>query len=223
MTKSLTRALLAAALAAMPMAALSAPQTPSWIQRLRQLLNIAPTQAVGGSRSSNRSSSVCLLSPVSVVPEINQTLLVGVSRPVLWSAQPLNELVLEQKGEMRWQALASSSRLIEGPILWPLQPLKPSETFTLRLRAAGNSGADAVELTLRAAEAATLQRGDQLAHLLRSEDNAWRRLLQVAVARGDRPTAALVLSSSSNREGLQAQIRQQLCASSPTHPNLEGT
>ena len=218
MTNSLQQALMAALLAAIPMSTLTAPQTPSWVQRLRQLLNIAPTQAVGGSRSAS-SSSVCLLSPVSMALEAGQTLVVGVTKPVLWAAQPLNELILEQDGETRWQVLATSRHLIEGPILWPLPPLKPGEMITLRLRAARSSGADFVELTLQAADAATLNRGDQLAESLNSDGSAWRRRLQNAVTAGDRPTSALLLSSSSGEKGLQEQIRKKLCSPVPTHPN----
>lgn len=54
---------------------------------------------------------------MAVVPLANSTLL---------AAEPLNEVRIERNATILWRRLVSSSQAIEGPISWPLKPLKPN-------------------------------------------------------------------------------------------------
>lgn len=142
----------------------------SVIQKLRDFLGLNPPVAVGGSRSSG-DLRVCLLSPWPGQP-------VGVTTPVLLAAGPLNELRLEQGDQVLWQQRASSTQAIEGPVAWPIRPLKPGEVMTLKVRPRGASGGDFSSYTLRAADAATLQANQLQLDALGSDPKAWNALIE---------------------------------------------
>ena len=61
---------------------------------------------------------------------------------VLLAAEPLNEVRIERNGTILWRRLASSTQVIEGPIGWPLDALKPNESLQLKLRPRGGSGGE---------------------------------------------------------------------------------
>lgn len=124
------------------------------LQRLRELIGINPRQAVGGSRGS-RSMSVCLITPrlVGSRTTSSPTAVVSLPRPTLLIAGELNEVRLEQDGQVLWQQRASSTRPITGPIAWPLPSLQPGERMLLRLRPRGAAGGDFADVQLRAASA----------------------------------------------------------------------
>ena len=142
----------------------------SVIQKLRDFLGLNPPVAVGGSRSSG-DLRVCLLSPWPGQP-------VGVTTPVLLAAGPLNELRLEQGDQVLWQQRASSTQAIEGPVAWPIRPLKPGEGMTLKVRPRGASGGDFASYVLRAADAATLQANQLQLEALGSDLKAWNALIE---------------------------------------------
>lgn len=158
----------------------------SVIQKLRDFLGLNPPVAVGGTRSSGELR-VCLLSPWPGQP-------VGVSTPVLMAAGPLNELRLEQGNQLLWQQRASSTKAIEGPVPWPIRPLKPGEEITLKVRPRGASGGDFASYTLRTADAATLQANQRQLDALGSDSKAWARAIE-SLGPKQASTAAALLSS----------------------------
>jgi len=62
------------------------------------------------------------------------------STPTIWADRPLAEILIEREGVPVWQKLATSKQSIEGPISWPLEPLKACESCTLKLRPFGALG-----------------------------------------------------------------------------------
>jgi hypothetical protein len=180
------------------------PQQPSLslIQKLRAFLGVNPPIAIGGSRGSD-AQSVCLLSPWPGQP-------VGVTTPVLQAAGPLNELRLEQGDQLLWQQRASSTKAIEGPVAWPIQPLKPGDVITLKVRPRGASGGDFASFTLRVADAATLQANQRQIEALGSDASAWSRALEGFGPNQGAKVAALLSSS-----GAPEALRQSFGCSSP--------
>ena len=172
----------------------------SVIQKLRDFLGLNPPVAVGGSRSSGELSA-CLLSPWPGQP-------VGVTTPVLLAAGPLNELRLEQGDQLLWQQRASSTKAIEGPVAWPIRPLKPGEVMTLKVRPRGASGGDFASYTLRAADADTLQADQQLLAALGSDPKAWYRAIETLGPKQADRAAALLSSPMA-----PAALRQSLSCS----------
>ena len=136
-------------------------QQQSLLQRLRDLIGYNPRQAVGGSRSGS-GPDICLITPRFQPGDASATApataTVALARPTLLAAGPLNEVRLERDGRILWQQLASSTKPIEGPIAWPLEPLQPGESLLLRLRPRGAAGADFATIQLVAAGAADQQR-----------------------------------------------------------------
>ena len=158
----------------------------SVIQKLRDFLGLNPPVAVGGSRSSG-DLRVCLLSPWPGQP-------VGVTTPVLLAAGPLNELRLEQGDQVLWQQRASSTQAIEGPVAWPIRPLKPGEVMILKVRPRGASGGDFASYTLRAAEADVLQAHQNQIAKLGSDPKAWNALIENTAPQQIPPIAGLLSS-----------------------------
>ncbi|MFN9958942.1 MAG: nickel insertion protein, partial [bacterium] len=103
---------------------------PSLIERLRKLLGITPRVAVGGSRSG-AEGQLCLVSPpLSQTNNDSPATTTALPKPTLLAAEPLNELRIERDGQILWRQRATSTTALEGPIPWPLDPLRPGERVT---------------------------------------------------------------------------------------------
>lgn len=76
--------------------------------------------------------------------------MVSLPRPTLLIAGELNEVRLEQDGQVLWQQRAASTRPITDPIAWPRPSLQPGEHKLLRLRHRGAAGGDFADVQLRA-------------------------------------------------------------------------
>jgi len=158
----------------------------SVIQKLRDFLGLNPPVAVGGSRSGSELA-VCLLSPWPGLP-------IGLTTPVLQAAGPLNEIRIEQGEQLLWERRASSTQAIEGPIPWPIQPLKAGAELTLKIRPRGASGGDFAVFHFRVADAAALESNAQLANALGHDAKAWSRAID-QLKPGQQMLAAALLSS----------------------------
>ncbi|NDG74381.1 MAG: hypothetical protein EBX49_03395 [Synechococcaceae bacterium WB8_1B_136] len=175
----------------------AAQPSRSVIQKLRDFLGLNPPVAVGGSRSGSELGA-CLLSPWPGQP-------VGVTTPVLLAAGPLNELRLEQGDQLLWQQRASSTQAIEGPVAWPIRPLRPGEEITLKVRPRGASGGDFASYSLRTADAAALEANQRQLAAMGSDPNAWHRYIE-GLSPKQVPQAAALLSSPT----APAALRQSL-------------
>jgi len=178
----------------------------SVIQKLRAFLGVNPPVAVGGSRSGG-GKSVCLLSPWPSPDRKGEAVpvTVVVSRPVLLAAGQLNELRLEKGERILWQERASSTQPIEGPIAWPIQPLKPGEQLTLKVRPRGASGGDFATFSLRAADAEILADNDRKIQNVGTDPKAIERFLGQLKPQ-QRELAAALLS----RPQVPAELRSGL-------------
>jgi hypothetical protein len=169
----------------------------SVIQKLRDFLGLNPPVAVGGSRSGSELA-VCLLSPWPGQP-------IGLTTPVLQAAGPLNEIRIEQGDRLLWERRASSTQAIEGPILWPIQPLKAGAELTLKIRPRGASGGDFAVFRFRVADAATLESNAQLASALGHDAKAWSRAID-QLKPGQQMLATALLSSPHAAPELRSAI-----------------
>ena len=169
----------------------------SLIQKLRDFLGLNPPVAVGGSRSDSELA-VCLLSPWPGQP-------IGLSAPVLQAAGPLNEIRIEQGDQLLWERRASSTQAIEGPIPWPIQPLKAGAEVTLKVRPRGASGGDFAVFRFRVADAASLESNAHLASDLGHDAKAWSRAID-QLKPGQQMLAAALLSSPHAAPELRAAL-----------------
>ena len=173
----------------------------SVIQKLRSFLGLNPPVAVGGSRSGG-GQSLCLLSPWpdAVRSDGLVPVTVLVSRPSLLAAGQLNEVRIEQNNRILWQERASSTQPIEGPIAWPIKPLRPGEQVTLKLRPSGASGGDFATFSLRAADAEVLGHNDRQLQVLGGDAVAIRRFLEQLRPQQAKFAAALLSSPQVSAE-----------------------
>ena len=166
----------------------------SLVERIRDLLNLQPVEAVGGSRSS-QTSAVCLVSPVTTQDGGNGIVWVGLSDPMLVSGTPLNEIVIERDGIPIWSQLASSHSPITDPIAWPLEPLTPRESVTLKLRPLNAGGFDFVEVKLVGGDAGVMISSKELANSLGEQARDPLKAVEKAAQSGQKERLAQLMSS----------------------------
>ena len=180
---------------------IKSPPAASLIQKLRSFLGLNPPVAVGGSRSDNEKM-VCLVSPWPGTP-------IGVSTPVLMALGPLNEMRIEKGDQVLWQHRASSTKAIEGAILWPIMPLEPGEKITLRVRPRGASGGDFASFNFQAADAKVLEENQEQVQKMGDDPENWIKFLSQLTPQ-QAPIALGLLSSpqapTSLRQSLQCNV-----------------
>ncbi|MEB3321139.1 MAG: hypothetical protein VKI63_09405, partial [Cyanobium sp.] len=152
--------------------------------------------------------SICLISPPltqtsHALPEATSAL----RRPTLLTAEALNELRIERDGQILWRQRATSTKALEGPILWPLDPLQPGERLTLWLRPRGSSGGDFAKVALIPADS----RQQQHAQTLLNYPGGRLVAVQAAAAAGDdRLALELLYAPLDPVPQAVAQLRQTL-------------
>ena len=171
------------------------PPAASLIQKLRSFLGLNPPVAVGGSRSDDEKL-VCLVSPWPGTP-------IGVSTPVLMALGPLNEMRIEKGDQVLWQQRASSTKAIEGPIPWPLKPLEPGEEFTLKIRPQGAAGGDFAIYSMRVSSKVTLEKNQELIHLLGDKPQKWFHHIATIKSEDERLISQIVSSNKAPVELLK--------------------
>ncbi|MFN9623243.1 MAG: hypothetical protein ACK587_10490 [Cyanobacteriota bacterium] len=151
------------------------------------------------------------IDPASSIPHRLPTARVPLSRPTLFIREPLAEIRLEQGDLLLWKASPPLASPLEGPLAWPLAPLQPDQTLTLRLRPLGADPGQFATIRLQAASRPRLDAGDSLLRsLLAGPPTAWRPAIEGLLAQGDRPlTSALLFSSEGPNEPGLNDLRHQ--------------
>ena len=126
------------------------------------------------TRSSSEKKSICLLTPTVVRGEDNiLSAEIKVDKPMIYSLKPLNEIKLIKDNKILWRKIASSSKKIEGPINWPLDPIKRGDEFKLSLRADGASLGSEVNINLITDSKEKLNDLDEIVSKLGDSKNSW--------------------------------------------------
>lgn len=174
----------------------------------------------GCSNLAAAAPEVCVLaphleqaSPPSLVPKA----LVPLSRPTLFVREPLAELRMEagEKVLWAWQAHPGQGAL-EGPLAWPLPPLKPNQTVTVRLRPRGSTPEHFATIQLQGAPSLRQRQGDGLLQSLMGHPGAWRPAIEDLLAKGDRSLATALLFANQgpndpDLNGLRQLVAQESC------------
>lgn len=155
------------------------PQT-SLIQFIRQMIGIDRGIAAGGSRGSE-SQSICLITPRTEINSDGEYIAAAsVPMPILLTAEPLNEVRIYRQGFSVWRKLASSTAAIEGPINWPIEPVKPEEELMLWLRPRGASGGDFVKITLLGDSKASMNANQKVLAEIGEDPLEWLKELEAS-------------------------------------------
>jgi hypothetical protein len=159
--------------------------------------------------SADAAPSLCVITPRITDPGGRPpAALVAVSRPTLFVVEPLIELQILEGNRLLWRQgpPAGSARplagapfgalptgTIEGPVPWPLAPIRPGQALTLRLRPLESGPAAYAVVRLIGSPAGQLARGDALLASLGRDPHRWRLAVEAAMERGDLPLASALL------------------------------
>ncbi|MBO8219380.1 hypothetical protein [Prochlorococcus marinus] len=126
------------------------------------------------TRSSSEKKSICLLTPTVVRGEDNiLSAEIKVDKPTIYSLKPLNEVKIIKDNKILWRKIATSSKKIEGPINWPLDPIKRGDEFKLSLRADGASLGSELNINLITYSKEKLNDLDEIVSKLGDSKNTW--------------------------------------------------
>ena len=161
------------------------------------------------SRPAAAGASLCVITPRITDPDGPlPAALVAVSRPTLFVVEPLSELQILEGNRLLWRQgpPAGSTRptagapfgalptgTIEGPVPWPLEPIRPGQALTLRLRPLEGGATAYAVVRLIGSPARQLARGDALLASLGRDPYRWRLAVEAAMERGDLPLASALL------------------------------
>lgn len=155
---------------------------------LALLIVVRPTPAaslVATARPDLRPSGLDVCVIVPRLAEDNGPTIVPLSRPTLFTAGSLLQIRIEREGRLAWHLDAPTDGLIQGPIAWPLAPIKPGEPLRLLLRPPGAAANAFAVVTIRGAGAAELQRNEALVASLGQDPASWLRAVLQQRDRGD--------------------------------------
>jgi len=218
---SATRRFLAAALLTgvlLPQVTWAKSPPPTLLQRIRELigLNKAIPVAAGGSRGGD-GLEVCVIAPRTNLDRNGHAqAVVPLPRPTILTAGSLNEVRIDRDGQRRWSQRASSTQAIEGPIVWPIEPIKAEERLILLLRPRGASGGDFAAVQLMGAEASEMAANAALLARLGQDPGAWLQAVDSALDRDQLELAwALLFASESPRspelDDLRREVQKRGC------------
>ena len=152
----------------------------SLIQRIRQMIGIERPIAVGGSRGSE-SLSICLITPRTEINSNGELIAAAsVPMPTLLTAKPLNEVRIYREGLEVWHKVASSTAAIDGPINWPIEPVKPEEELMLYLRPRGASGGDFIKIALLGDSKASMNSNQKVLAEIGEDPREWVKELEAS-------------------------------------------
>jgi hypothetical protein len=170
-----------------------------------------------GVRDGGESIAICLLSPAAqrdrqgVVRAVT-----AVADPTIFARGRFEEIRLEREGRLAWRLLGDTKGPIEGPLAWPVAPLRPGERLLLRLRPAGSGLNDFANVELVGGSTARLERSARLRSTLGRDPAAWLGavLRELDAARSAEALALLYDTrgpSSPRLNALRLEIHNRAC------------
>ena len=168
-----------------------------------------------------REPDVCVLTP-RVEPDGDglARALAPVSRPTIFVRNPLARVRILRGGALIWQLEANDAEPIEGPILWPLPPLREGERLTLQLQPVGADIGAFASIELQAAADAVLIRNDRLLAGLGHEPARWRTAVERAREQKDLALTSAILfafegPSEDELNSLRLLVIERSCGGAP--------
>ena len=206
-----------------------AHRTLAW---LAVLLPLGLPALASRPEPASAALSLCVITPRITDPGGRPpAALVAVSRPTLFVVEPLIELQIFEGNRLLWRQgpPAGSARppagapfgalpsgTIEGPVPWPLAPIRPGQALTLQLRPLEGGPAAFAVVRLIGSPAGQLARGDALLAGLGRDPHHWRLAVEAAMERGDLPLASALLfafegPSAADLDALRITVIRSSC------------
>jgi hypothetical protein len=185
------------------------------------LLALMPLLTGAPTMDPPAEPELCVIAPQTETDRSSRSVAtVPLSQPTLFVREPLQRVRLLRGSTVVWERQAGLEGAIQGPIAWPLPPLRAGESLRLQLQPAGSGPSAFAEIGLRAADGATLRRSSALVTGLRADPAAWRRAVERAWTSGDARLAAALLfafegPSAPDLDALRLEAVQQSCLPGP--------
>ena len=177
----------------------------------------SPGALEGADQLQEGRSEICVLAPqVGSDGSGRASALVPLSRPTIFAAGRFAEVRIEQQGRLLWQRLAKGEQPLEGPIPWPLAPIRPGESLLLRLRPSDAASSDYAVIGLIGASAGVMQRADTLLHALGNSPTTWVDAVRLQLDAGDAAMASALLfafegPNDPDLNSLRLEVLRQSC------------
>ncbi|MEB3350575.1 MAG: hypothetical protein VKO00_11220 [Cyanobacteriota bacterium] len=145
---------------------------------------------------------------------------VPLARPTVFVAEPLAEIRIERDGTLLWREVSRPEAPLQGPLRWPLAPLRPGETVLLRLRPEGAEASHVASLQLTAASADRMATAERLLANLGRDPTAWRQAIEQLLERQDLALAWLLIfafegPSEPQLDALRLELFRRGCQPEP--------
>jgi len=133
-----------------------------------------------------QAAAVCVLTPrLALNARAEAVAAVPIGAPTILSTEPLEEVRIEREGEVLWQRRALPGEPIEGPIPWPLAPIRPGQRLVLLLRPLGVRKDDFALIELEGDPADRMGRAQRQLDGLGTDPDLWWAAIQRTFDQGD--------------------------------------
>lgn len=157
-------------------------------------LLLALPPAVPRALANGDDPHLCVICPlVQTNRDGLATAVVPLGRPTVFVSEPLAEVRIERNGTLLWRELGRPGAPLQGPLAWPLPPLRPGETVVLRLRPEGAEANHGANLQLTGAPAARMAAAERLLAGLGRDPDSWRRTIERLLNQRDLALAWLLI------------------------------
>ena len=152
----------------------------------------------------------CLLTPSfsidnqSSIP-IAQTAL---DQPLIFSPDPLNELTISKDGEILWSKNGTLEKRIEGPIAWPLEPIKSNEQYLLTIRPKGTSMGESAKVVVRGNADDSFQKLDDIVKSLGDNKSQWIKAVNQQLKKDKNIALTLLFSDKAPQSKILTNARK---------------
>lgn len=163
------------------------------------------------------AAEVCVIAPrLDAVAHERPRATLPLSRPTIFVREPLAEVRLVRGNRVLWQRQAAPGNALQGPIAWPLAPLRAGERVQLQLQPTAAAPDGFATIELQAAPAAALARNAARLAALGTEPRAWQRAVEEALKRGESALATALLfafegPSAPDLDALRLEAFQRSC------------
>ena len=152
----------------------------------------------------------CLLTPSFLIDNqssipIAQT---AVDRPLIFSPDPLNELTISKNGQILWSKNGTLEKRIEGPISWPLEPIKSNEQYLLTIRPKGTSMGESAKVVVRGNADDSFQKLDDIVISLGDNKSQWIKAINQQLKKDKNIALTLLFSDKAPKSKILTNARK---------------
>ena len=154
-----------------------------------------PSKTRAINEVNNIYPKLCILSPFVNSSQNIQKKVTAVSfdKPIIYSPDPINEIIISKNGEVLWKKKGLSiNERIKGPIPWPINPIKSKEEYLLSIRPKGLPSGEFAKILINSGS--EVIKFDDLVDSLGNNKNKWIKTINLSLKTDKNLAFALLLS-----------------------------